>query len=296
MSHCSLSLSLEHPIEQLLVLGKQQLPDSDSALLDVQVLLCFVLGVSRQYLYTWPEKQLNPEQLAHFLALLDRRRCGEPIAYLVGEQEFWSLPLAVSPATLIPRPETELLVELVLSLVEQSHAKGVDLGTGTGAIALALASERPEWELLGVDIQSAAVELAQSNRDKLNLNNVSFVQGSWFEPVALALPGKLDFVVSNPPYIDGEDPHLQQGDVRFEPHSALVASRQGLADLELIARCARDYLNVGGVLLLEHGFEQGDAVGNILQEHGYTQIRTESDLAGQPRVTLGQWPGETICS
>ena len=277
-------------IGELTASARQVLPDSDSAVLDVQVLLGFVLQKTRQYLYTWPEKALTPGQLAQFNTLLARRQQGEPVAYLVGEQEFWSLPLAVAPSTLIPRPETELLVELVLELVTIPEARGVDLGTGTGAIALALASERPDWQLLGVDIKAEAVSLATRNRDKLNLANAAFVEGSWFDPVQLALPGQLDFVVSNPPYIDSEDPHLSEGDVRFEPHSALVAPKNGLLDLELIAHRATHYLAPNGWLLMEHGYQQGEAVQALLTAAGYASVRTVRDLAGQPRVTLGQWP------
>lgn len=279
-------------IEQALKMAAEQLTESgvDSARLDAAVLLCEVLDKPRSYLLTWPEKALTQEQQSRFLSLLQRRQLGEPVAYIVGQREFWSLPFKVSPSTLIPRPDTERLVELALEKTGTDPAKGLDLGTGTGAIAIALASECPHYQFVGVDIQPQAYELAKSNAQNLGVGNVSFRQGSWFDPVADLGPFQL--VVSNPPYIDENDPHLTQGDVRFEPESALVAADRGLSDLRHIATHARQHLEQQGWLLMEHGYDQGLAVREILTELGYQSVATEQDYAGQDRVTLGQFIGK----
>jgi len=264
------------------------LPDSDTALLDVQVLLSSVLKVGRSFFYTWPDKVLENEAIAQFEQLLQRRISGEPIAYIVGEQEFWSLPLKVAPSTLIPRPETELLVETVLSKLVLTHAKGIDLGTGTGAIALALASENPLWRLLGVDFNQQAVELAKSNQQALAIDNVDFIQSSWLENVDDSWLTQCDFVVSNPPYIDQHDAHLGEGDVRFEPSSALVAANNGLQDIIDICAQARHFIKPGGYLLIEHGFEQGSDVRQVFLDAGYCNVQTLKDLAGLDRITFAQ--------
>ena len=261
---------------------------SDTPRLDVEVLLCHVLGESRTYLFTWPERELSEQQLAQFEALFIRRLRGEPVAHLTGYREFWSLSLAVSPATLIPRPDTELLVELALRLPLPEGAAVLDLGTGTGAIALALASERRHWQILAVDALPGAVELAERNRRALGLANVRVVEGNWFD----GLGGqRFDLVVSNPPYVDAEDPHLGEGDVRFEPASALVAAESGLADLKTIVATAPDSLKGGGWLLLEHGWQQAQAVRELMKGAGFREVVSEKDLAGRERATLGQWPG-----
>ncbi|WP_413283957.1 peptide chain release factor N(5)-glutamine methyltransferase [Vibrio sp. MA40-2] len=284
---------------------------SDSPSLDASVLLCHVLGQSRSYLLTWPEKTLSEEQYLHFIDLLQRRLTGEPIAYITGEREFWSLPLAVSPSTLIPRPDTERLVEVALTKLPQSAASILDLGTGTGAIALALASECPQHYIVGIDIQMAAIDLAQKNAKNLRIDNAQFLHGSWFEPLerneqkqqasihndgvhhrlSLGNDSRIKFatIVSNPPYIQKNDPHLTAGDVRFEPSSALVAQDNGLSDIRIIATEAVNYLENDGWLLFEHGFEQGKLVRDIMLGLGYTQVSTEQDYAGNDRVTLGQY-------
>lgn len=267
-----------------------RLPDSDTATLDVQVLLASVLKVERSFFYTWPDKLLEDDILEQFELLLARRINGEPIAYIVGEQEFWSLPLKVAPSTLIPRPETELLVETILDRLTLTNAKGIDLGTGTGAIALALASEQPTWQLLGVDFNHDAVELATQNKHALSIGNVEFVQSSWLSNIDPKWRNRCDFIVSNPPYIDKQDPHLSQGDVRFEPSSALVADSQGLQDIIDIAKQSLEYLKPNALLLLEHGFEQGYAVRNILSSSGYQHIATLQDLAGLDRITIATSP------
>jgi len=259
----------------------------DSAKIDVFALLCFVLGKTTSYLYTWPDKQLSSSQLNQFHQLLARRLQGEPIAYLTGEREFWSLPLKVSPATLIPRPDTECLVEIALEKIRHKKAPSIlDLGTGTGAIALALASELPQANIIGIDLNEEATQLAKTNAQNLSLNQCQFLTGNWFAPLTNE---KFDLIVSNPPYIDKEDPHLDQGDVRFEPLTALVAPHQGLADIEHIVLSARSFLHKQAYLLIEHGYNQKNAVQHIFHHHHYTGIATYKDYGNNDRVTLGQY-------
>ncbi|MEG3132581.1 peptide chain release factor N(5)-glutamine methyltransferase [Rouxiella sp. T17] len=265
-----------------------RLAASDSPKRDAEILLGHVTGRSRTYILAFGETLLDEQTLAQLDALLIRREKGEPVAYLVGEREFWSLPLSVSPATLIPRPDTECLVEQALLRLNAQPARVLDLGTGTGAIALAIASERPDYDVIGVDLQPDAVALARYNASKLAINNAQFLQGSWFTPV---VGQRFAVIVSNPPYIDAADPHLAQGDVRFEPASALIADNNGLADIELIVEQAPHYLEPLGWLLLEHGWEQGEAVRNILLGVGFNAVETIRDYGDNDRVTLGQWSG-----
>lgn len=264
-----------------------RLTHSDSAKRDAEILLGFVTGRARTYLLAFGETLLTAEQAEQLAVLLARRERGEPVAYLVGEREFWSLPLSVSPATLIPRPDTECLVELALERLPVTPCAILDLGTGTGAIALALASERPDCQVTGIDLQPAAVALAQHNAQKLAINNTRFLQGDWFTPV---VGQQFALIASNPPYIDEADPHLEQGDVRFEPGSALVAAQQGLADLATIVEQAADYLEPQGWLLLEHGWQQGENVRMLLNAAGFIAVSTHRDYGGNDRVTLGQKP------
>ncbi|MGH1474120.1 peptide chain release factor N(5)-glutamine methyltransferase [Yersinia proxima] len=258
---------------------------SDSPKRDAEILLSFVTGRARTYLLAFGETQLTAEQLAALESLAARREQGEPIAYLVGEREFWSLPLSVSSATLIPRPDTECLVEQALAHLPATPCRILDLGTGTGAIALALASERPDCAVMGVDIKADAVALAQHNASKLAITNVNFQQSSWFDSVN----GRFTLIVSNPPYIDANDPHLNEGDVRYEPHSALVAEAEGIADLAEIIRQSPAYLEVGGWLMLEHGWQQATAVQQLLNNSGFSAVMTYKDYGNNDRVTLGQW-------
>ncbi|WP_299022421.1 peptide chain release factor N(5)-glutamine methyltransferase [uncultured Photobacterium sp.] len=278
-------------IEALLRQTAQQLADagSESPQLDAAVLLCHVLDKPRSYLLTWPEKTLDSVQMAAFEAVLQRRMVGEPVAYIVGEREFWSLPLKVAPHTLIPRPDTERLVELALEKIPAESCSVLDLGTGTGAIALAIASERPDLQVTGIDLRPEAAQLAQNNSQNLQITNTRFLSGSWYSP--LTADDRFAVIVSNPPYIDKTDPHLDQGDVRFEPKSALVAEENGLSDIRIISDEGRQFLQLGGWLLMEHGFEQGEAVRNILLELGYSQVSTAQDYAGLDRVTMGCWQG-----
>ncbi|WGV99582.1 peptide chain release factor N(5)-glutamine methyltransferase [Vibrio sp. YMD68] len=260
---------------------------SESPSLDAAVLLCHSLNKPRSFLLTWPEKELTRQQGDDFKNLLERRIAGEPIAYIVGEREFWSLPLKVSPTTLIPRPDTERLVELALDKSVGQSGSILDLGTGTGAIALALASEMPERTVIGIDLKQDAQHLATENGKRLGITNARFLSGSWFSPLDSGT--KFALIVSNPPYIDENDPHLSLGDVRFEPMSALVAQENGLADIRTISEQAIGFLEEGGWLMFEHGFEQGAQVRDILIALGYQYVVTEKDYGNNDRVTLGQW-------
>ncbi|MGX5833639.1 peptide chain release factor N(5)-glutamine methyltransferase [Aeromonas piscicola] len=268
------------------------LAGGESPRADADVLLCHLLGCRRSYLMTWPERTLDAAQQARLQDWLSRRLNGEPIAHLIGEREFWSLPLKVSPATLIPRPDTEVLVEQALARLpprpaspDQAPCALLDLGTGTGAIALALKSERPDADVWAVDRMPEAAALARANSAALGLP-ITVRDGSWFEPLSGA--PRFGMIVSNPPYIDGADPHLAEGDVRFEPRSALVADEQGLADIRLIVAGAPAHLLPGGWLQLEHGWQQGEAVRQLLLQHGYSQVETVRDYGDNERVTLGR--------
>ncbi len=265
---------------------------SDSARVDIEVMLSHVLQQDRAYLYTWPEKPLTDKQKNDFLRCLTRRQHGEPVAHIVGYREFWSLHLEVNNSTLIPRPDTELLVEWALECIDGMLATApsramrvLDLGTGTGAIALALASERPSLHVCGVDASKEAVILAQRNASRLQLNTVQFYHSDWYQSV----DEQQDLIVSNPPYIDGSDPHLGQGDVSFEPRSALVADQAGLRDLNVIIDGAGSRLKSGGWLIVEHGYQQGDAVRQLMRQAGFSGLETRKDLGGNERASAGQW-------
>ena len=273
-------------IAELIQQAQQRLSHSDSARLDAELLLAKVLDKPRSYLLTWPERQVSLEQQQQFEQLLSAREQGQPVAYLLGQREFWSLSLAVNDSTLIPRPETEHLVEAVLALQLPKQARVVDLGCGTGAIALALKSERPQWQITAVERDARALALAQHNAEQLGLV-LEFCASDWFS--ALPVAQQFDVVVSNPPYIDAADPHLQQGDVRFEPRSALVAEQHGLADLAQLIAQAPSYLRSGGWLLLEHGWQQGAAVRQLFEQQGYKQVSSQHDYAKLERISSGQW-------
>ncbi|WP_394559704.1 peptide chain release factor N(5)-glutamine methyltransferase [Aquipseudomonas alcaligenes] len=268
------------------LLEQATLPDSPTARLDAELLLAAALGKPRSYLRTWPEHEPSAEQLTAFATLLERRRSGEPVAYILGHQGFWSLDLEVAPHTLIPRPDTELLVEVALQLAPATPRRVLDLGTGTGAIALALASERGGWKVTGVDRIAEAVELAERNRQRLKLSNAEFRQSNWFE----ALAGeRFGLILSNPPYIAADDRHLGEGDVRFEPMSALVAGADGLDDIRQIVAQAPQHLDAGGWLLLEHGYDQAEAVRALLSATSFAAVESRRDLGGHERISLGQW-------
>ncbi|MGR4048061.1 peptide chain release factor N(5)-glutamine methyltransferase [Kosakonia cowanii] len=264
-----------------------QLQASESPRRDAEILLGFVTGKARTFILAFGETPLTDEQQEQLAMLLARRVHGEPVAHLIGEREFWSLPLFVSPATLIPRPDTECLVEQALARLPAGPCRILDLGTGTGAIALALASERPDCQVTAVDLIPDAVALAQRNADHLGIRNIEIVQSRWFS----ALEGqRFSLIVSNPPYIDAQDPHLAQGDVRFEPLSALVAADNGLADLHTLIKDAPRYLLPQGWLLLEHGWQQGGAVREIFARYGWQQVETCRDYGDNERLTLGRRP------
>lgn len=277
-------------IAQALALSSEL--SGDTARLDVALLLAHVLERERSYLLTWSEVELSTAQQEKFLELVQRRKAGEPVAYLLGSRGFWSLQLQVSPATLIPRPETELLVEHALLLPLPHDARVLDLGTGTGAIALALAVERPDWQVVATDFSAEALALAAQNAQENGVSNVSFRHSDWFRSLDEA--DGFHLIVSNPPYIDPLDPHLNQGDVRFEPASALVAQDQGYADLAQIIAQAPEYMTDEAWILLEHGFAQGERVRSLLQQRGFVQVQTLTDLNGLERVSLGCWRCEVL--
>jgi len=271
---------------------------TENSKIDGLVLLQHATGKSRTQILAFDDTEIDEKVRLKLTALLDRRLKGEPIAYILGEKEFWSLPLNVSKSTLIPRPDTEILVEKALQIAldklqeNPPHFRILDLGTGTGAIALALASElssicqkqQISLEIIGVDLVPDVVALAQSNAERNKLN-VQFLQSSWLENIT----GQFDLIVSNPPYIDERDAHLRQGDVRFEPLSALVANDEGYADLRHIIESAPNYLNSNGALLLEHGWQQGEKVRSIFQENHWEMVETVRDYGDNERVTLGFW-------
>lgn len=275
--------------------------DFSTASIEVRCLLQAVLQVNHAYLISHPEYQLNGEQYAHYSTLFERRLGGEPIAYILGEREFFGLNFMVSPATLIPRPETELLVELALQRIPlsprtlagegvredrgQREFRILDMGTGSGAIALSIARERPDAEVVAVDVSEAALEIARLNMQQLNLDNVKLIRSDWFA----ALQGeRFDVIVSNPPYIATDDAHLTRGDLCFEPRSALVSGADGLEDIRRICARAKSYLNEHGWLLFEHGYSQAKSVRALLGQSGFSDVFSAKDIAGIERVTGGK--------
>lgn len=271
-------------VAQCLQSGRARLGEQQD--LDVQVLLCHSLNRPRSYLYAWPDATVNEQQLSLYDSLIAARARGEPVAYLIGQREFWSLPLKVTPATLIPRPDTELLVSTALDVCQREVAHVLDLGTGSGAVALAIASERQRWQVLAVDSCPDALAVAQENTRTLGLRNVRCEQSSWYNALGAQC---FDLIVSNPPYIDPCDEHLSQGDLRFEPRSALVAKNSGFADIDTIVSDAPRYLCAGGHLLLEHGYQQGQAVRELLQRSGFCNVQSYRDLAGHERISGGRF-------
>jgi len=270
------------------LLRNAELPDSPTARLDVELLLAAALGKPRSFLHTWPERIVSTEAAQAFDGFLKRRLTGEPVAYILGQQGFWNIDLEVATHTLIPRPETEMLVETALELLPSAIPhRLLDLGTGTGAIALSLAKDRPQWTVTAVDRVEEAVELAERNRQRLHLDNAHVMRSHWFSAVE---GQRFDLILSNPPYIASNDPHLVEGDVRFEPSSALVSGTDGLDDLRLIVSQAPAHLEAGGWLLLEHGYDQGSAVRELLNRHGFEQIQTRRDLGDHERITFGRVP------
>jgi len=276
-------LSTDTTVAECLRLSAELSAVSDSARLDIELLLCEVLEKNRSFLFTWPDYLLSASELESFQQMVTRRKQGEPVAHILGHRAFWTLDLDVSPTTLIPRPDTELLVELALEKAAAS-ASILDLGTGTGAVALALASELSNARVSASDVDKASVALAQSNAEKHQLNNVCCFQSNWFSSVE----GKFDIIVSNPPYIEAADKHLTQGDLKFEPERALVSGEDGLDDIRIIAAEAQKFLKNSAWLLLEHGWNQGGRVRALLLDNGYVDVETRSDLGGNERVSLGR--------
>jgi release factor glutamine methyltransferase len=269
------------------------------AKIDAQVLLCAVLDCNRAYLHTWSDKTLSDIQSVQYQQFLQQRSSGEPVAYILGYQEFYGREFLVSPATLIPRPETEQLVDVIVAQIAQiaqvntrtnvefSTARVLDLGTGTGAIAISAALECPAISVQAVDFVPAAVELANRNAQRLMphcAERISILQSDWFTQVS----GTFDIIVSNPPYVELDSEYLAQGDVRFEPDSALTAADNGLADIKLIIEQAPEYLQKEGWLLIEHGYQQADSIQALFLATGFSQVSTLCDYAQHPRITLGQ--------
>jgi release factor glutamine methyltransferase len=299
-----------HTIQAVLVQSKAALEsalslDSNTARIEVQMLLQRVLGVNRAYLLAHPERALDEAEIATYRALLQRRLAGEPLAYILGEREFFGLDFKVTPATLIPRPDTELLVELALQRIPKtlpaslpppcppcqggafqgrSEVRVLDLGTGSGAIALSIAHSRPDAAVTAVDASADALEVARENVRRLNIGNARFVQSDWFESLA---GERYDLIVSNPPYIEDADAHLQQGDLRFEPRSALASGTDGLDDIRRIVADAKGHLKEGGWLLFEHGYDQAARVRELLEAGGFAEVFSARDLSGIERVSGG---------
>ncbi len=261
------------------------LKTSPSSRIDAEMLLLYILKQPRTYLYTHPETLLTTHQWQAYQHLIHQRSLGHPVAYLTQSKEFWSLPLMITEKTLIPRPETELLVELTITLLNTfTDARILDLGTGSGAIALALASERPTWHILAIDDSEEALEIARHNASNLNLNQIKFLQSNWFTSITKET---FHAIISNPPYIAENDIHLQQGDIRFEPRKALTSGINGLDALNDIIKTAITFLLPGGFLLVEHGFDQKEAVAALFQQYGYVKIQSYQDIVGNDRVTGG---------
>jgi len=274
-------------LRQLLRGATARLGENESAALEAELLLCHALQRARSFLFSHPEHLPDADALARFESLLEARRQGHPVAHLLGRREFWSLPLAVSADTLIPRPETEYLVDAALERLPKAAVCNVlDLGTGSGAIALAIASERPCAKIIATDRSEPALTVARSNAEALGLmSRITFFEGDWYAPVP---PQRFDLIVSNPPYIRADDPHLGQGDLRFEPLSALASGADGLDAIRCIVHEATAWLVPGGWLLLEHGYDQGEAVRALLSVAGFSEVSTLQDLEGRDRVSLGR--------
>jgi release factor glutamine methyltransferase len=258
---------------------------SQTPALDAELLLAYVLGRERSYLHAHPEALLSEPQNQRYGIILERRARGEPVAYILGVKEFWSLPLRVTPDVLIPRPETELLVELALARIPQHEPLRIaDLGTGSGAIAFAIATERPECRVIATDVSQAALAVAADSARRLGLTNIRFLNGDWFSP----LRGRFHLIVSNPPYVDADDPDLEDALLQFEPPEALISAAGGLADLQIIAERAGAFLHPDGWLIVEHGHDQGARVRDLFERHGLQEVETHRDLAGNERTTLGR--------
>lgn len=280
-------------VKQLVLSGRLLEGSSDSWRLDAELLLAHVLDKSREFLLTWPEFEVAEADQKKYDELLNRRSKGEPVAYLIGKRFFWDFELNVNSSVLIPRPETEFLVEKAIELAEAANDKSptaalklADLGTGSGAIAIALAKQNLQWQVTAVDKSSEALAVAKNNAAELKVSNVQFLEGSWCQPL---VAGNYDLIAANPPYVEPGDSHLTDGSLPFEPLMALVADDKGLADIEQIIEQSRTCLRDGGWLLIEHGFDQSAEVARLLINAGYANIGSQADLAGIERVAFGQW-------
>lgn len=273
-------------VHALLVSAARRLTQSSSPKLDAEVLMMRLLGVNRAWLYAHPEQVLAPKAAAAYDTLVDARQRGMPVAYLTGEREFFSRAFRVTPDTLIPRPDTERLIDATLQMKLPEHARVLDLGTGSGAIAITLALECPAWDVTASDASEAALAVARDNAARLGAC-VRFAAGDWY--AAIGADERFDLVISNPPYIAADDVHLGEGDVRFEPRRALVADEDGLADIRRIVAGACAHLLPGGWLIVEHGWQQGEAVRAIAAAAGFAPVKTLDDLAGNPRALLAGW-------
>lgn len=273
-------------IEQALQHGQSLLlTSSESATLDAQVLLSHVLQCNSAHLFAWPEKNLTVQQYAQYEKLIQRRHKGLPVAHLTGYREFWSLNFKVDNSTLIPRPETETLVEFILhNYSDKKHLKLLDMGTGSGIIAISLAKEKPDWEIFASDISHAALNIAKSNCKQHQTNNLTFIHSNWFEMITQS---NFDIIVSNPPYIASNDPHLSQGDLRFEPQNALASGEAGMNDIEHLCLHAKPRLAKNGCLIVEHGYNQQLLVAKCFAKNGYTGVENKKDLSGHNRMTAG---------
>lgn len=279
-----MSISIEKALQDAALLFAKS--GSSSPKIDASILLCHALDKPASHLYTWPDKRLSDDEMRAFQALVERRKQGEPVAYIIRYRDFWSLRLRVEPCTLIPRPDTECLVEFALARLAKGKGSVLDLGTGTGAIALSIAKERPDVDVTGIDFLPEVVSLAQRNGVENGISNAHFIQSSWFD----ALPTQtFTMIVSNPPYIDPDDPHLLQGDVRFEPKTALICDDHGLADIAHICQQSPQYLEDNGWLLIEHGFGQASEVREMFSKMGFFDVSTLKDYSGHDRVTLGRF-------
>ncbi|MDO6695563.1 peptide chain release factor N(5)-glutamine methyltransferase [Aliiglaciecola sp. 3_MG-2023] len=280
-------LSAGATVAELLAWAFQQLSAGESPKTDARLLLAHCLDQSSTYLMTWPDKIVETSIQTQFQQLVMQRKMGHPVAHLIGTRYFWTLSLEVTPDTLIPRPETELLVEQALQLPIGPNAKVLDLGTGTGAIALSLAYEKPTWQVIGVDIVDDAVALAKRNAIANQLPDVKFLQSSWFTHLSAKT---FDLIVSNPPYVESDSQYLSQGDVRFEPITALTAGKDGLDDIKIIIEQSLAHLKKGGWLMIEHGYNQATELATLFTQYKYTNIFHKKDLNNQPRITAAQKP------
>ena len=272
-------------VKTAMAYGKTFLADHPEALRSAEILLQHTLNVSRTHLYAHTEQVLSEQEATRYQTMLDQRQQGIPIAYITGQRSFWTLELSVTPDTLIPRAETELMIECALTLTDPKRKyRLLDLGTGSGAIALALASERPHWQVTACDLSTQALAIAEQNAQLLQLTSVQFVVSDWLQAFSQQ---QFDIIVANPPYLADQDPHLQRGDLRFEPHSALISGADGLDALRTIIQHAHQHLTENGILIVEHGYDQGIAVHDLFMQNGYQAIQSWQDGQKHQRVCTG---------